>query len=569
MSNATEHQAVERLIGAITADQRLLLRATLMAGAPAREAWDVWRATVVLDDVDGPSQRLLPLLARRSDRMATSDPAWQLIKGIYRHAWVTNQLLVRDAAAVIDALHARNVPVIVLKGGAMVQYLAGDWGARPMYDVDILVPPQHVDDALTVLADAGWVPQTGNTPEWLRWRAMPRRHSWGFDRGRDGRLDLHWHTLHGSLGPNADDAFWDDAETIDLGATKALALSPPDLLLHLLDHGTRGADVSPIQWIADATSVVRAQDTDAIARRLAHQARDHGAVGQVRACLGVIAELVEEPAAAALHQRLASARRPLIERLAELPDQPSRGRTVLALHHAARAVRQFGGGRRTVISGILGFARAWMDLALARHRAFVRFHAVTGRSLRVAAVGRRVFGSFVRTPHPNAASVSVGTALDFSDGAVTDRYAGPGWYWLTRAGIDATGREARLVFDVDEPGALTTTLHAARGGDGWPAPTRGSGGERAGGGAWLCRSRSRSCDRARGAGARARRPTVLADRGGAARASRSVEQWRTTAIDDGDHAPTCAFRRAVARSSRSPRVGSRRCQVRSFSCWPW
>lgn len=460
MSTTTEHQAVDQLISAVNAEQRLLLRAVLMTGAPAHEAWDEWRATVVLDDVDGPSQRLLPLLARRTDRMAASDPAWQLIKGIYRHAWVTNQLLVRDAGTVIDALHARSVPAVVLKGGAMVRYLAGDWGARPMYDVDILVPPRHVDDALGVLTDAGWVPQTGNTVEWVRSRALSRRHSWGFDRGRDGRLDLHWHTLHGSLGANADDAFWDDAEPIELASTKALALSPPDLLLHLLDHGTRGADVSPIQWIADATLVVRTQDPDAIASRLAQQARAHGTVGQVRACLGVIAELVEEPAAGALHDRLASTRRPWIERLAELPDRPSRARVVVALHHAARAVRQFGGGRRSVISGTRGFARAWMDLALLRHRAFVRLYALTGRSLRVASVARRVFGTFIRTPLPDAASVSLGQSLDFSDGVVTDRYAGPGWYWLTPDGIEATGREARLVFSLDQPTALTITLHA-------------------------------------------------------------------------------------------------------------
>ncbi len=452
-------QTDDALVGAISADARLLLRAVFMTGAAAREAWEEWRALVPLADVDGPSQRLLPMLARRADRMATPDPEWQLIKGIYRHAWVKNQLLVRDAAAVVDALHAQQVPAIVLKGAAMMRYLGGDWGARPMYDVDILVRARDLDAAIAVLTGAGWVPQSGCTPLWVRWRAVPRRHSWGFDRGTDGRLDLHWHALHGSLGPNADDAFWDDAETLDLGTTQALALSPPDLLLHLLDHGTRGPEVSPIQWVADATLVLRTQDTAAIAARLGHQARAHGVVGQIRACLRAIAELIEEPAAAALHDRLASRRRTTVERLADLPDRPSRGRALTALHHAARAVRQFGGGRRSTISGARGFARSWMDLALMRHRMFVLGYALTGRSSRVAAIGRRLFGTFVRTPSPLAERIRPATELDFADAVVGDRHAGPGWYAVTPLGIESSGREARVVFNIDAVSGLTITLH--------------------------------------------------------------------------------------------------------------
>ncbi len=217
-----------------------------------------------------------------------------------------------------------------------------------------------------------------------------------------------------------------------------------------------GAEISPIQWLADATLVLRAQDTTAIAARLGHQARVHGVVGQVRACLRAIAELVEEPAAAALHDRLVSTRRTTVERLA---DHPSRGAALTALHHAARAVRQFGGGRRSAISGAQGFARSWMDLALMRHRMFVLAYALTGRPSRVAAIGRRLFGTFVRTPSPLAEPVRLGTELDFADGVVGDRHAGSGLYTVTRLGIGSSGREARIVLNIDAVSGLTITLH--------------------------------------------------------------------------------------------------------------
>ena len=64
-----------------------------------------------------------------------------LIRGIYRHAWVRSHRLWRDALPVFVELRARGIPVILLKGAALLHSYGNDWGARPMFDIDALVRP--------------------------------------------------------------------------------------------------------------------------------------------------------------------------------------------------------------------------------------------------------------------------------------------------------------------------------------------------------------------------------------------------------------------------------------------
>src|SRR5205085_1845464 len=81
------------------------------------------------------------------------------IRGLYRRSWVQNQLLWQEAVPVLDALAARRIPVMLLKGAALRPFYEGDIGARPMYDIDILVSPEHTRAALDVLGAGGWEPQ--------------------------------------------------------------------------------------------------------------------------------------------------------------------------------------------------------------------------------------------------------------------------------------------------------------------------------------------------------------------------------------------------------------------------
>ena len=142
------------------------------------------------------------------------------------------------------------------------------------------------------------------TFDWIRTRAMTRRHGWGFLRD-DGRLDMHWHVLSESLGSHSDDAFWDAAVPFETEGFTARTLAPADLLLHLLVHGTSGMNAPVVQWIADAVHVVRTYGADTITERFVRQARAHGELAKVSAAFGAISDLVGPREVATIASRVA------------------------------------------------------------------------------------------------------------------------------------------------------------------------------------------------------------------------------------------------------------------------
>ena len=98
------------------------------------------------------------------------DPVRRRVRGLYRQSWVRNHRLWHEALPVLHALEERRVPTLLLKGGALLPLYGDDWGARPMYDVDLLVPDEHFDGAVVLLRDLGWVPEQGQSFDWVRHR---------------------------------------------------------------------------------------------------------------------------------------------------------------------------------------------------------------------------------------------------------------------------------------------------------------------------------------------------------------------------------------------------------------
>jgi hypothetical protein len=79
-----------------TADELLLLKAALLDGNAALDAWhEFGAANAGIDHLEGDAYRLLPQLFRSLQSLGLEEPALGRLKGIYRHAWYANQLLLR------------------------------------------------------------------------------------------------------------------------------------------------------------------------------------------------------------------------------------------------------------------------------------------------------------------------------------------------------------------------------------------------------------------------------------------------------------------------------------------
>ena len=69
------------------------MRAALLHGRSALEAWEEWRARTDIDHLDAGSYRLLPLLYRNLHRQGARDPTLEGFRNHYHRVWRENQLL--------------------------------------------------------------------------------------------------------------------------------------------------------------------------------------------------------------------------------------------------------------------------------------------------------------------------------------------------------------------------------------------------------------------------------------------------------------------------------------------
>ena len=85
-----------------TREQELLLRAALLQGEPALQAWQDCKAQVNLEqELDMGSYRLMPLLYRNLRTLGVDDPLMGKLRGIYGREWYKNQMLFRAMAEVL------------------------------------------------------------------------------------------------------------------------------------------------------------------------------------------------------------------------------------------------------------------------------------------------------------------------------------------------------------------------------------------------------------------------------------------------------------------------------------
>jgi hypothetical protein len=232
-----------------TEEQRLVLHAALDDRDRALAAWRRWRQLVDLDSVDHGSTRLLPLVYRNLGPDSFDSEVAGRLKGLYRRSWSHNQLLFKRAAAAIGVLEKAGIETLVTKGASLAILSYGDVGARPMDDVDVLVPISHTEDAIEALRAAEWSPDHKDP---LAWSQV--HHSLGFAGKEGGNVDLHWFSL---WQPADDAALWRASLPLELGGVQTRAPGAADQLLLACVHGTPWSRLPPFRWIADAVTVIR------------------------------------------------------------------------------------------------------------------------------------------------------------------------------------------------------------------------------------------------------------------------------------------------------------------------
>lgn len=198
-----------------------------------------WDATLALASRHG----VLPLLARSllspGCAVPVPDPIRVRLQRGWRSSGVQNALLLGHLGEVLLRFAEADVPVIVLKGADLAERVYDDVGLRPMADVDLLVRPERIGQAVAVLDALGFVPEDAHGPHPGRHVApVPENlHVAPMIRRGGIRVELHYAiaTVAGA-GAIDHDGLWVRAESARIGGVPALVLSPEDLLLHLCTH---------------------------------------------------------------------------------------------------------------------------------------------------------------------------------------------------------------------------------------------------------------------------------------------------------------------------------------------
>jgi hypothetical protein len=235
------------------AEQTLVLRAALGDGAAAIAAYERWRAGLDLArEFDREVFRLIPLLYDNLRRLGHTDSLTGRLKGAYRLAWAKNHRLAEQTRPILDGLLAAGIPVMALKGAPLGLLYYGNPALRPMSDVDLVVPPAHVDAAAAILAGFGYRP----------WRPIDAdarrfRHAMGFFAPGPKEFDLHWHVLFDFCDDGPDAEFWATARPFRFLDREILAPDATRLLLHTIVHGLRWNAEPPIRWVPDSLAILR------------------------------------------------------------------------------------------------------------------------------------------------------------------------------------------------------------------------------------------------------------------------------------------------------------------------
>ena len=252
-----------------TSSQEHILRVALSDPGMAKHEWLEWNAQHSLehDQIDIGSYRLLPLVYKNLLRSDITAPYLNILEGLYKRTWLENQIKLHAYSEVLRALEGAGINTLVLKGISIAIHYYSDLGARPMLDIDILIPKHSVFAAIKILSDCGWL-ATGDLN--LNADMLDGRHACGFKNSTGLQLDLHWHVLHFCLNDHITNEFWDAAIPLKLNGLTTRALCPADQLLHICTHGLMSNTVPPIRWIADSYLLIKTNEMQVDWNRLAN-----------------------------------------------------------------------------------------------------------------------------------------------------------------------------------------------------------------------------------------------------------------------------------------------------------
>jgi hypothetical protein len=180
------------------------------------------------------------------------------LRGRFHELGRRNLYQIVELMGLLKDLGDGGVPAIPFKGPVLAEQVYGNLALREFSDLDVLVKPEHVDRASTILRDRGYAPWY--EPSGARHRvARAVEYALPFSRARDRMsVDLHWAFARKFFTADLDEELvWDRAVMGQLQRRDALLLPPALTPIVLAVHGAKhGPYPWPrVKWIADMAGI--------------------------------------------------------------------------------------------------------------------------------------------------------------------------------------------------------------------------------------------------------------------------------------------------------------------------
>ena len=130
----------------------------------------------------------MPMLLANLMRLGVDDPLLPWLRGVAKHVWLTGMLRRAAVRGALDQLAAAAIPIVLVKGSALLARWQDQFDTRPMGDFDLLVPPDHAFNALTALTNVGW---SGPPISTIDDTAFDAFHAFCVSRPHDIAIDVH------------------------------------------------------------------------------------------------------------------------------------------------------------------------------------------------------------------------------------------------------------------------------------------------------------------------------------------------------------------------------------------
>ena len=286
--------------------QERLLR-TALAGPPAGpRAWHELSPGFELQTLEPGTVSVLALVYCAVSAGSPEDPLLPRLKGIYRNAWVKNNLLAERLAEVVEAFDAEGIEHLMIAGLAAAVRYYPELGLRPTPTLDLLIEGVALIPASRALGRLGWSAPAPVTVDAQQLVTFGNAHGQTCLLRTAPAVDLRLPAGELRAG----------STPVQIGRATVNALAPDHELLVACVAGQRRKPVRSVQWLVDVAQILMTAGAEMDWQGLGALAGAHGQALRLRQALAYVAGVLEVPVPAAGAQMLDSLVVPGRERLA-------------------------------------------------------------------------------------------------------------------------------------------------------------------------------------------------------------------------------------------------------------